>query len=816
MKKLLRILLFSVLSITARAADPAALPNDGFVPLFNEKDLAGWTNVNTWQGVKGKQDTWGVSNGVITCTGQPTGFMRSEKQYENFVFELEWRHLKPAGNSGVFVWASPTPAGAGNPYAKAVEVQILDLAFTEQVAKGGGKTDWFTCHGDVFAIHGMKMIPFPPTAPNPGSSMRAFPSENRTKPSPEWNHYRITAVNGVVMLAVNGKEVSGGYNCSIRKGFLALESEGSPIEFRNLRIKEWPSTHPKPEEIAPLAPITFQADQRYLIFPRAKGLKGKDKVFVKLDGELFFAEYDAVLANANPDFWTYIDLKLHQGKQVTVSAEGPNAQGIALARMSDTIPGKYPLYHEPGRPQIHFSALRGWLNDSSGMFYLNGKWHYYYMNTRFGNQMAGVNNNWSHAVSTDLLHWTEEPMLHTIIRGKQCYWTGSAAVDVENATGLGTPDHPAVVFAGNHALDVPHPFTQCVFVSTDEGMTAKIDPSMMYKPLPKEDERRGDGSRDPMIRWYAPEKKWVMIIYNKMQKKGSKRSFFFFESKDLKNWTETSVLEDMYECPNLIELPLDGDRSKKLWVVWGASTEYRVGSFDGKKFTPGHDGLLLAHHGDYYASQVFDNAPDGRKIQMGWGWVCNYDTEFTQMATFPMELSLKTTPQGPRLFAEFIPELAKLRDGGGSQKDIVIRPEAPLRLGNVSQPMEIDVEFEPGTAKQVRLSGAELNIKWDAATSTVEVQGMKDFKMAADGSAPARKVIAAPQNGRVRLHVLLDIPSVEVVSNGGEHYIIKGRDFKKLGENSPLQIFVEGGDVLFRRLATYPLKSIQPTLPKPN
>ena len=559
---------------------------------------------------------------------------------------------------------------------------------------------------------------------------------------------------------------------------------------------------------------TFKAEKRYLVFPRTNGLKGENKVFVKLDGELFFAEYDAVLASSDPDFWTYIDLKLHQGKQVTVSVTGPNADGIALVKMSDTIPSKVPLYHEPGRPQVHFSPLRGWLNDSSGMFYLNGKWHYYYMNTRFGNLMAGVNNNWSHAVSTDLLHWQEEPMLHTVIRGKQCYWTGSAAVDVENATGLGKPGHPAVVFACNQALDVPNPFTQCFFVSTDEGMTAKIDPEMMFKALPKEDNRRGDGSRDDMIRWYAPEKKWILLIYNKAPTPDAKRSFFFFESKDLKTWTETSVLENMYECPNFVQMPLDGNASKPMWVVWGASTEYRVGNFDGKKFTPVHDDLLLAHHGDYYASQVFDNAPNGRIIQMGWGWVCNYNTEFTQMATFPMELSLKSTPQGPRLYADFISELSNLRDGGSSRKDTVIKPDAPMSLGDVTQPMEIDVEFEPGTAKRVSFTGAEMNVNWDAETQVVEVQGVKDFKMAADGTVPARRVIAAPQNGRVQLHVLLDIPSVEVTTNGGEHYIIKGRDFKKIGEKSPLQIAVEGGNVTFHRLDIYPLKSIQPPVPK--
>ena len=137
-----------------------------------------------------------------------------------------------------------------------------------------------------------------------------------------------------------------------------------------------------------------------------------------------------------------------------------------------------------------------------------------------------------------------------------------------------------------------------------------------------------------------------------------------------------------------------------------------------------------------------------------------------------------------------------------------------MSLGDVTQPMEIDVEFEPGTAKRVSFTGAEMNVNWDAETQVVEVQGVKDFKMAADGTVPARRVIAAPQNGRVQLHVLLDIPSVEVTTNGGEHYIIKGRDFKKIGEKSPLQIAVEGGNVTFHRLDIYPLKSIQPPVPK--
>jgi Domain of Unknown Function (DUF1080) len=247
-----RTLASLALVLSCARAQPEVAPaplSDGFVSLFDGVSLAGWTNVNCWAGVDGKPDTWSVTNGVIHATGQPTGFLRSARQYENFVLELEWRHLRPGGNSGIFIWSSPEPAAPDNPYAKAVEVQILDEAYTAMVAKAGGKTDWFTTDGDVFAIHGMKMTPF---APNDGR-MRSFPSEKRTKPSPEWNHYRVTALDGTVLLAVNGREVSGGTDCSIRKGYICLESEGSPVEFRNIRVKEWPSTQPKPEQIAPEA-----------------------------------------------------------------------------------------------------------------------------------------------------------------------------------------------------------------------------------------------------------------------------------------------------------------------------------------------------------------------------------------------------------------------------------------------------------------------------------------------------------------------------------------------------------------------------------
>ncbi|MCX7818317.1 MAG: DUF1080 domain-containing protein [Kiritimatiellae bacterium] len=216
---------------------------NGFRPLFNGRDLAGWVDVNT------SPETWQVrEQGILHCTGTPIGVIRTDRQYENFVLELEWRHLRPAGNSGVMIWASPAPA-PGQPFPKAIEVQILDHQFYTNYVASGKQAGWFTTDGDVFAIMGATMTPF---EPNDGK-MRSFPRERRTRGSPEWNHYRITASNGVVTLAVNGAVVSGGSNCVWRKGYICLEAEGSPVEFRNIRIRELPSTDPPPEMVAPLA-----------------------------------------------------------------------------------------------------------------------------------------------------------------------------------------------------------------------------------------------------------------------------------------------------------------------------------------------------------------------------------------------------------------------------------------------------------------------------------------------------------------------------------------------------------------------------------
>jgi hypothetical protein len=213
--------------------------DEGFGPMFNGKDLTGWVNVNCAPG------TFYVKDGEIITTGRPTGYLRTDKQYENFIADFEWMHVNKTevGNSGFFVWADPLPA-VGSPYTRGIEVQVL-VNLTYKDKKTGAVTA--TSQGDLFSIWGATCKP---DRPHPLGWARCLPSEDRAKGGGEWNHYVVIGRDGVLKLQVNGKEVSGLSECKPRKGYLALESEGAECHFRNLKIKELPSTNPTPEETA--------------------------------------------------------------------------------------------------------------------------------------------------------------------------------------------------------------------------------------------------------------------------------------------------------------------------------------------------------------------------------------------------------------------------------------------------------------------------------------------------------------------------------------------------------------------------------------
>jgi 3-keto-disaccharide hydrolase len=216
---------------------------------WRELTLDDFVNVN------GDEDTWREDDGTIYCTGKPIGGARSREPLTNFELVLEWKHTTGSGNSGVFLWCPEsafTDLQPGSLPRSGIEVQVLDLGYEDDwLANKGAHSDWFTSHGDVFPVGASKMQAFTPMieyrdaqgaaySVGNANSSRSFPTRRLTKGVGEWNHYYIRAINGEVRLWVNGEEVNGGNECSPATGYLALEAEGAPVEFRNLRIRELP------------------------------------------------------------------------------------------------------------------------------------------------------------------------------------------------------------------------------------------------------------------------------------------------------------------------------------------------------------------------------------------------------------------------------------------------------------------------------------------------------------------------------------------------------------------------------------------------
>ncbi len=218
---------------------PAATEIPTFKSLFNGKDLTGWVDVNT------SKDTWFVRDGLLICTGHPLGVMRSEKQYENFILHIEWRHMEPGGNSGVFAW-SEGKAAPGKRLPKGMEIQMLELQwpFLNRERDGSPRPIAYV-HGELFGANGLTTVPDNPRG------RRSKSIENRCKPKGEWNYYDVVCVDGVVKLSVNGKFVNGVSKASVKKGYLCLESEGAEIHFRNIQIMELPPGVTTKEQTAP-------------------------------------------------------------------------------------------------------------------------------------------------------------------------------------------------------------------------------------------------------------------------------------------------------------------------------------------------------------------------------------------------------------------------------------------------------------------------------------------------------------------------------------------------------------------------------------
>lgn len=390
--------------------------------------------------------------------------------------------------------------------------------------------------------------------------------------------------------------------------------------------------------------VVLKIDKRYLNIPISNNAS---RHTLEFSGKGFDTlRVVARLAPGKPDYWVFKDVSEYKGKQLRLKYDGA-AGSLSNLILADTIYGASGMYGEEYRPQFHFTTRRGWINDPNGLVFHEGVYHLYYQHNPYEREWE--NMTWGHATSKDLVHWTEHAdVLFPDRLGTM--FSGSAVYDVSNTSGFGTKDVSPLVYA--YTADSPEREVQCIAYSLDGGYTLH-----KYSGNPVVDSHNkwnSHDTRDPRLFRYEPGGHWVMVL-------NERDGHSIYTSSDLREWTFQSHVVGFWECPDLFELPVDGDVNNTRWVMYGASNTYMIGRFDGKVFTP-ESGKHFFSSGSIYAAQTISNIPssDGRRIQIGWGRISHRDMPFNGMMLLPTELKLRTTKDGIRLVSFPIREVESL------------------------------------------------------------------------------------------------------------------------------------------------------------
>ncbi|MDQ0825618.1 fructan beta-fructosidase [Arthrobacter sp. B2I5] len=454
---------------------------------------------------------------------------------------------------------------------------------------------------------------------------------------------------------------------------------------------------------------------------------------------------------------------------------------------------------DPYRPAFHYTAERNWLNDPNGLVYLNGTYHLFYQHNPFGPDWG--NMSWGHATSEDLLNWDEQPVAIPCDE-HEAIFSGSAVFDEFNTSGFGTAANPPLVAIYTSAYTGASPLAgrqaQSLAYSLDEGLTWT-----KYHGNPVLD-RASAEFRDPKVFWYdgGAGSYWVMVAVEAVQ-----RQVVLYKSDDLKAWKHLSTFGPanatggVWECPDLFELPVDGDPQDTRWVLivnlnpggiaGGSAGQYFLGTFDGVAFrsestvTAGlqTDGSRMREYGwldwgrDYYAAVSFSNMPDGRRVMIGWmnNWDYARETptgDWRSTMSLPREVSLIRVDGKPALRQQAIDPFSGL---GPAQ--LQLGPQAlatgVMPLPAASEVARIDVEFRPGTADSVGLLLATADtertvIRYDVAEGILRLDRRESGNVKFHDAFPSIETVAVPlQDGRLGLRVYLDRCSVEVFAQDG-------------------------------------------------
>jgi len=519
-------------------------------------------------------------------------------------------------------------------------------------------------------------------------------------------------------------------------------------------------------------------------------------------------QFTIKLAEENPEYWTFFDVSAYQGKSISVEIEDytpPNfrggqatvvepslpvpisTKGLNLIHADSNFPGQDSLYLERDRPQVHFSSRRGWINDPNGLVYYNKEYHLYYQHNPYGWEWG--NMHWGHAVSSDLMHWVELndaifPVLNVKFDGGRgdAAFSGSATFDPKNTAGFRKNGiDPLIAFYTSTGRG------ECIKLSYDNGRTF-VD----YEGNPI---LRHNG-RDPKILWYAPGNHWVMVVWDSgMPKKmslgqeASIRQHSIYTSPDMKSWTYQSGVSGFFECPDLFELPVEGQSGVSKWVMYDAHGRYVVGGFDGKQFTVEQPVKKYDNGGGYfYASQTYNNTPDNRRVQIGWGRnITHPGMPFNQAMLFPTELKLKRTFDGLRLCPTPIKEITSLHKNSQTVEDKIVTSDSAVSLSvNKEAPIHMIAEFERGDAPiTLNILGYELKYdnEWEFSTSVANKPTTSTPAgpfAAASGLVPVTYV--KNDTDVFKIEAIVDKNIIEFYINDGELYYATLFDGEKTGK----------------------------------
>ena len=503
---------------------------------------------------------------------------------------------------------------------------------------------------------------------------------------------------------------------------------------------------------------------RYLHFPVRTGAP-KRRMRLAAAGETI-REFEIELAGDDAEFFVFTDVADWTGQTVTINVDKLSADSGALdaIRQSDEVPQADVFYSESFRPQFHFTSRRGWLNDPNGLVYHDGEWHLYYQHNPYGWNWG--NMHWGHAVSSDLFRWQELGEAVYPYEFGDWAFSGSAVVDHHNTSGMQQGDEPVLV-----AFYTSTGRGECVLFSHDRGRTwteYEGNPVVRHQ------------GRDPKVIWHAPTERWVMAVYTEPE---GQQQIAFYTSADLKQWEFASRIDGFFECPDLFELSVDGDASRTRWVLYAADGRYMLGDFDGREFRP-ESGKHQLWHGNFYAAQTYDNAPDGRRVQIGWGQGITFpDMPFNQQMVVPVELTLRELPEGIRMFGEPVAELLSMRGEKFDIPELKLENESHAINGPTGGLFDIELHIAPGPSARVGLKIGEHSV----VINTSERDGQ---------SAPSRTLncgqvaVPIPADGDVSLRILVDRGSIEVFVDDGALALSVGALVP--ADHPPLEVFASG------------------------